>query len=446
MNQKSIYQQFWRYAIPTVAAMLVNGLYQVVDGIFIGQFMGSDGLAGINVAWPVISVILGLGMMIGVGTGALASIKQGERDLVGAKQALATGLMALLALSPMVAVVLWQYADNMVLIQGAQGRIYDLAMQYLDILIVGGVFTLGSIAVPFLLRNDDSPNMATILMVLGAVINIVLDYWFIAVLDWELTGAALATAIAQAVVTVLGVGYFFTSKAKMRLSLRDFRFQWPLLPRIFSIGVASFFMYAYGSFMVALHNALFAEYGSMTLVGAYAILGYIVAFYYLIAEGIANAMQPLLSFNYGARREDNMRKLFNLAMFSSVLGGAVFVGLLNLFPYQAVSVFNSSEPLLIENTVIGIRLHLFSMFLDGFIVVAAAYYQAISHNRKALFVTLGNMLIQLPFLYAMPKLWGVTGVWIAYPLSNVALSLVVGVMMWRDIRKLRASGYETVTI
>lgn len=445
MKQKSIYQQFWRYAIPTIAAMLVNGLYQVVDGIFIGQYMGGEGLAGINVAWPVISVILGLGMMVGVGTGALASIKQGENDLAGAKQALATGMMALLALSPIVAIALWQFADDMILLQGAQGRMYELAMQYLDILIVGGVFALGSIAVPFLLRNDDSPNMATLLMVLGAVINIALDYWFIALLGWELTGAALATAIAQAVVTVLGIGYFFTSRAKMRLTLKDFKFQFHLLPKIFSIGLASFFMYAYGSFMVAIHNALFAEYGSVTLVGAYAILGYIVAFYYLIAEGIANAMQPLLSYNYGARREDNMRKLFNVAMLSSVVGGAAFIGLLNLFPYQAVSVFNSSEPQLIEHTVTGIRLHLFSMFLDGFLVVAAAYYQAISYSRKALFVTLGNMLIQLPFLYVMPKLWGVTGVWIAYPLSNVALSVVVGVMIWRDIRMLQTSGYTEAT-
>lgn len=445
MIEKSIYKQFWRYAIPTVAAMLVNGLYQVVDGIFIGQYMGGDGLAGINIAWPVISVVLGLGMMLGVGTGALASIKQGEGDTAGAKKTLATGFMALAALSPLVAVTLWQYSELFLRIQGAEGRMYDLALQYLEILIVAGVFTLGSIAVPFLLRNDDSPNTATLLMVLGAVINIVLDYWFIALLGWELTGAALATGIAQAVVTILGVAYFFSGKAKMRLRLSDFKFQFGLLPRILSIGLASFFMYAYGSFMVALHNALFAEYGTVTLVGAYAILGYIVAFYYLIVEGIANAMQPLLSYSYGARRQDNMRKLLNVAMWSSVLGGALFVALLNLFPNQTVAIFNSDDPQLLTHTVNGIRLHLFSMFLDGFIVVAAAYYQAISHSRKALFVTLGNMLIQLPFLYLMPKLWGVTGIWIAYPLSNIALSLVVGAMIWRDIRKLTDVAFNTAT-
>ncbi|MGF1747436.1 MULTISPECIES: MATE family efflux transporter [Vibrio] len=435
--QQSIYRQFWRYAIPTIAAMLVNGLYQVVDGIFIGQYMGSEGLAGINVVWPVISVILGIGMMIGVGAGALSSIKQGEGNIESAKKTLATGLMLLLGLGPVVAVVLWNFSDYALQIQGAQGRMLELGIQYLDVLIIGSVFSLGSIAVPFLLRNDDSPNIATLLMILGAVINIALDYLFIAVLAWELTGAALATAIAQAVVTILGVAYFFSSRANMRLTLKDFKFQYSVVPPMLSIGLASFFMFAYSSFMIAIHNKLFADYGSVVLIGAYAILGYIITFYYLIVEGIANAMQPLLSYNFGAGRKDNMRKLFKVAMISAVAGGVAFVTLLNLYPLEVVSIFNSGDTELVDNTVLGIRLHLFSMFLDGFLVVAAAYYQAINKSKKALFVTLGNMLVQLPFLYVLPKIWGVTGIWIAYPISNVALAIVVVYMMWQDVKLLR---------
>ncbi len=152
----SIYRQFWRYTIPTVAAMLVNGLYQVVDGIFIGRFVGADGLAGINVAWPVIGTILGIGMLVGVGTGALASIKQGEGEHHSAKGILATGLLLLLAMAPIVAIVLYFHADEFLLWQGAQGKVFELGMQYLQVLIFASIFTLGSIAMPFLLRNDDS--------------------------------------------------------------------------------------------------------------------------------------------------------------------------------------------------------------------------------------------------------------------------------------------------
>ena len=442
---QSISRQFWRYTIPTVAAMLVNGLYQVVDGIFIGRFVGADGLAGINVAWPVIGSILGLGMLVGVGTGALVSIRQGEKDTQGAKQILATGLTLLLALTPLVAGVLFFFADDFLRWQGAEGRVFELGLQYLQILIVGSVFTLGSIAMPFLLRNDDSPNLATILMVVGAVINIVLDYLFIAWLNWELTGAALATAIAQLVVTGLGLAYFFSRRANLRLRWSELRLKLDVIPKIFAIGTSSFFMYAYGSMMVALHNALFAQYGNQLMIGAYAILGYIVTVYYLTAEGIANGMQPRVSYNHGAKRHDNIRQLLKIAMVSSVSVGMVFIVLLNIFPREFVSVFNSEDPQLVEYTVLGIRLHMFALALDGFLVVAGAYYQAVNKGSKAMFVTVGNMLIQLPFLYIMPKLFGVPGIWIAYPLSNIALSVVVILMLVKDVKKLNAQPLQTAT-
>ncbi|MDF4886954.1 MATE family efflux transporter, partial [Vibrio parahaemolyticus] len=127
--QNSIYRQFWKYTIPTVVAMLVNGLYQIVDGIFIGRYVGADGLAGINVAWPIIGSILGIGMMIGVGTGALTSIKQGENDHEGAKRILTTGLTLLAALMPVVATILFLFSDEFIRWQGAEGRVFELALQ-----------------------------------------------------------------------------------------------------------------------------------------------------------------------------------------------------------------------------------------------------------------------------------------------------------------------------
>ena len=417
----------------------------MVDGIFIGRYVGADGLAGINVAWPVIGSILGIGMLVGVGTGALVSIHQGEKDTQGAKQILATGLTLLLAITPIVSAVLFLFADNFLFWQGAEGRVYELGLQYLHILIGASVFTLGSIAMPFLLRNDDSPNLATILMIVGAVINIVLDYLFIALYGWELMGAALATAIAQFVVTALGLAYFFSHRANLRLRWNELRLKLDVIPQIFSIGTSSFFMYAYGSMMVALHNALFSQYGDQLMIGAYAILGYIVTVYYLTAEGIANGMQPLVSYNHGARNQANIRKLLKIAMMSSVLIGVAFVLLLNAFPREFVSVFNSDEPQLVEYTVLGIRLHMFALALDGFLVVAGAYYQAVNKGSKAMFVTIGNMLIQLPFLYIMPKLYGVPGIWIAYPLSNIALSVVVMIMLYKDVKKLDAAPLETAT-
>ncbi|MDC5807709.1 MATE family efflux transporter [Vibrio europaeus] len=442
--QTSIYKQFWKYTIPTVAAMLVNGLYQVVDGIFIGRYVAADGLAGINVAWPVIGAILGIGMLLGVGTGALVSIRQGEGDNQGAKKILATGLLLLLILAPIVSGILYFFSEHFLRWQGADGKVYELGLQYLHVLIGACVFTLGSIAMPFLLRNDDNPNLATILMVIGAVINIALDYLMIAVWDWELTGAALATTIAQAVVTLLGLAYFFSSKANLRLKFSDVRLSLPVVPQIFAIGTSSFFMYAYGAVMVALHNNLFAQYGDVMMIGAYAILGYIVTVYYLTVEGVANGMQPLVSYNHGARKTENIRALLKIAMATAIVIGVVFVLVINLFPREFVSVFNSTDEKLIENTILGFRLHLFALFLDGFLVVASAYYQAINTGSKAMFVNIGNILVQLPFLYLMPKLLGISGIWLAFPLSNIALSAVVIVILMRDLRRYQTQQAEPV--
>lgn len=444
---KTITKQFLKYTLPTVAAMLVNGLYQVVDGIFIGQYVGADGLAAINVAWPIIGAVLGIGMMVGVGTGAVVSINQGAGNKDKAKSILSTGLIFLFLLFPVLSLFLWQYADSLLLAQGVEGEVFQLAKQYIDVLIVSSLFSLGSIAIPFLLRNDNSPNFATVLMIIGAVVNIALDYLFIAVMGWELEGAAIATAMAQFVVTLMGVGYFFSRYATMRLSLATLSFRVKELPEICSIGLSSFFMYLYGSAMVAVHNWMFTQFGNVVMIGAYAIIGYVVTIYYLTVEGIANGMQPLVSFNHGGKNREAVAKLFNLAAWSSVLLGIAFVLLLNIYPEQIIAVFNSEDAELMTQATLGIRLHMFALFLDGFIVVAGAYYQAVGQSKKAMFVTIGNMAVQIPFLFTLPYLFGLVGVWIAYPLSNIALSIVIIWMIRREFTNNSSveNGYSKVS-
>ena len=430
-----VYRQFLRYTIPTVAAMLVNGLYQVVDGIFIGHYMGADGLAGINLAWPVIAMALGLGMLLGVGSGALSSIKQGEGDQDGAKRILATGLITLVCVAPVIATIIYFGAPYFLSWQGADEGGLLLARQYLDILTVGCVFTLGSIATPFLLRNDNSPNLATILMIAGAVTNIVFDYLFIAVLGWQLRGAALATLLAQMVVTLAGGHYFFSSRATLRLTRQCLRMEWQYLPRIILIGLSSFFMYIYSATTVALHNSQLAHYGESVSIGAYAILGYIITVYYLTVEGIANGMQPLASFYYGAKNYPVIRTLLRLSMSVVVLGGIAFVVGVNLFATSIIQIFNSDDQALRSSAEAAIRLHLFALFFDGFLVVTGAYFQALGYSRSAMFITLGNITVQMPFLFLLPLWFGLDGVWLAFPLSNIALSTIAVVMLWRELQR-----------
>ncbi|RJX71036.1 MATE family efflux transporter [Vibrio sinensis] len=435
IDTNSISKTFWRFAIPSIAAMLVNGLYQVIDGIFVGHYVGYEGLAGINLAWPVIGVLAGLGMLVGMGAGSLISIFRGENNTRKAQHTLYTAL-GLIGLGGLILMVLLNtHASTLLIAQGATGNVLAMGSAYIEVFSWGAIFTIASGALPMLIRNDESPNFATGLMISGAVINIVLDYLFIGHLGWALQGAAIATIIAQISITVVAILYFFSRFSQLRLTLHNLYFNMAIAIKIIVLGASSLFMYAYLSLMVALHNKLFMSYGSSVHVGAYAIVGYLVTMYYLLAEGLSSGMQPPVSYYYGAKQGEKIRATLEIAAKAVILTGITAIALLNIFPNTLVSMFSQNEPMLTLETVNGIRLHLFGMFLDGFFALASVYFMAIDKGGKALMISMGNMLIQLPFLYVMPKLMGVDGIWLAVPLSNLALAVIVIPMVWTDVNR-----------
>ncbi|AJR05477.1 multidrug efflux protein [Photobacterium gaetbulicola] len=439
IDNKSISKTFWRYAIPSVAAMLVNGLYQVIDGIFVGHFIGFEGLAGINMAWPIIGLIAGLGLLVGMGTGSLISIYKGEDNHTKAQQALATGLGLIAIAGLLVMAALALIAPSLLIAQGATGAPLAMGRAYIDVFTWGAVFTIAAGALPMLIRNDDSPNFSTALMMAGAIVNIILDYIFIAQLDMGLRGAAIATIIAQISITIVAVGYFFTGYSKLRLSLGTFKFNAGIAANAVSLGTSSLFMYVYFSFIIAVHNKLFMHYGSAVHVGAFAIVGYLMTMYYLLAEGIASGMQPPVSYYYGAGHGRKIRATLLLASKVVMLTGITSVLFLNLFPNALVSLFSNGDPALATETVNGLRLHLFAMFLDGLIALASVYFMSVNQGAKALGISAGNMLVQLPFLYLLPQWLGVDGVWLSVPLSNILLAAIVIPLVWKDIQKKQHS-------
>ncbi|WP_299017921.1 MATE family efflux transporter [uncultured Photobacterium sp.] len=437
-DSNSISRTFWRYAIPSVAAMLVNGLYQVIDGIFVGHYIGFEGLAGINMAWPVIGIISGLGLLVGMGSGSLISIYRGEGNNHKAQQTLSSGLGIIVLAGLLVMVFLAMLAPTLLIAQGAIGTTLEMGSAYIGVFTWGAVFTIAAGALPMLIRNDNSPNYSTALLMLGAIINIVLDYLFIAHMDMGLKGAAIATVISQSVITVIAVGYFFSARSELRLSLGKPTFSPALAARTIGLGTSSFFMYSYFSFIIALHNKLFMTYGSPVHVGAFAIVGYLMTMYYLLSEGIASGMQPPVSYYFGARQRDKIRATVLLAIKVVVISGIAAVIFLNLYPESLISMFSNDDPQLAAETENGLRLHLFSMFLDGFIALSSVYFMAVNQGGKALAISAGNMLVQLPFLYLLPQWIGVDGIWLSVPLSNILLFLFVAPMVWSDIQSQTA--------
>ncbi|CCN80590.1 putative Multi antimicrobial extrusion protein MatE [Vibrio nigripulchritudo SFn27] len=439
-TSQSVSRTFWRYAIPSILAMVVNGLYLVIDGIFVGHYVGSDGLAGINMVIPVVAIITGIGVLIGMGGGSIVSQFRGEGKLTDADHTLKTGLWMILVTGVLGSLFLYSVSGWALEIQGAYGDPKQFATECLNIFTIGVSLTIASSALPMLVRNDDSPNISTAFILIGALTNIALDYLFLAHLGMGLKGAAIATLIAQAVTTLLSLGYFLSKYSEANVF--GGQFKWKLVWRTTELGASTLVMFVYFGFVMALHNKLFMYYGDSTHVAAFAIVGYIASIYYYFTEGTANGMQPPVSFYFGAKQFSKIKDTVKLALSVSVGLGIVVTILLNIFPEAAISLFTTENPALTTATKQGVQLHLLGICLDGFLFAASVYFMAIGMGGKALFVSAGNMIVQLPFLLVLPQYFGVEGIWLSVPLSNLTLTLVVLPMVISSLRKLRSAEIE----
>lgn len=434
MSNEPMAKVFWRFAIPSVTAMVVNGLYQIVDGMFVGHYIGYQGLAGINLAWPLIGIIAGMGMMIGMGGGSLISISRGESHYEKSRLAVSTSLWLSVFLGVLISIILYRFGVCVLQLQGAENEVLRLGSEYVSVFSWGAIFTVASAALPMLIRNDNSPNTATAIMAIGALINIALDYLFIGILGLELKGAAIATLLSQLFVIIIALGYFFSKYAQTRLSLNACYFDRNLAIRSITLGSSSLLMFFYFSFISAIHNKLLLHYGTPIHVGAFAVIVYIGVIYYLTAEGIANGMQPLASYFYGSKQGDKVISVLTIAIKSVVTLGVAVVIVLYMFPNFIVGFFSQGDPNLLEAAVHGMKIHLLGLALDGFIFVASVYFVSVDQGGKALGISACNMIIQLPFLYLLPNWFGIDGVWLSVPLSNLVLSLIIAPVLWNDIR------------
>lgn len=436
LHELPLKKLFWKYTIPTIMAMLVNGMYTVTDGLFIGRYIGADGLAAINLIWTVYGFAIGVGIMIGSAASALFTIEKGKENYDSARRYLANGIFLLLLGSLITSLILKFSARSILEFQLPDApHILKLADDYFNIIIIASVCPLFSAALPMLIRNDEKPALATKLMIFGAVFNIIGDYVFIYHFHWEMEGAAIATVGAQAIITLVGLGYFFSPASKIRLHLSDFKFSLKMCVKILTLGISSLIMAVYYCVIGVCYNYFFAKYGSATTIAAFSVVGYVSYFYYLFAEGMTAGVQPIISYNYGAKRHYNIRRTLKKTAGFLFWIYVIFLAAVYLFQRPIAAAFCADDEALLQETVTGLRLYLLTCFLEGFILLGIIYFQAVDKGRKSALLSVMNLFIQFPFLVIMAHLWGVTGIWLVYPVANIPLAAFVFYSLRRDIKK-----------
>ncbi len=422
---------FWRYVTPTVAAMLITGIYVTIDGIFVGHVLGQDGMAGLMLAYPICAVLYAVGALIGMGASSLVSFYLGQGNPAKARHIVGNALVMVLLASALLSFIGIRYGEPMLAWMGAEGEIFTAGLSYLQAYAWLGVFAVLSMAFSSLLRNDGRPGFVTIIMVVGGLLNVLLDYLLMVVFPFGLAGVATATMLSQAVTGLACLWHFFTPRSQLRISWDTLRPDLRLMGETVCLGVSSFLMYLYLSVVLALHNKALLAVGTSLHVAAYGVISYTEAFFYLVFEGIAMGIQPIASFNAGAGHWRRVLRIRNLAL-GVTLGIALSAMIpLYLWPEAAVYLFAGDNATLLPVASLGIWFYFWGLPMEGLLLVGATYFQAINRARIASLLTGGKLVLIGGFLWGFSTLWGVPGVWLALPTCSSLLVLV----MWRAMRR-----------
>ncbi len=422
---------FWRYVTPTVAAMLITGIYVTIDGIFVGHVLGQDGMAGLMLAYPICAVLYAVGALIGMGASSLVSFYLGQGNPAKARHIVGNALVMVLLASALLSFIGIRYGEPMLAWMGAEGEIFTAGLSYLQAYAWLGVFAVLSMAFSSLLRNDGRPGFVTLIMVVGGLFNVLLDYLLMVVFPFGLAGVATATMLSQAVTGLACLWHFFTPRSQLRISWDTLRPDLRLMGETVRLGVSSFLMYLYLSVVLALHNKALLAVGTSLHVAAYGVISYTEAFFYLVFEGIAMGIQPIASFNAGAGHWRRVLRIRNLAL-GVTLGIALCAMFpLYLWPEAAVYLFAGDNATLLPVASLGIWLYFWGLPMEGLLLVGATYFQAINRARIASLLTGGKLVLIGGFLWGFSTLWGVPGVWLALPTCSSLLVLV----MWRAMRR-----------
>ena len=426
-----------KFAIPSVIALLVNSLYNIVDQIFIGWGVGYLGNGATNVVFPITIIALALSMMIGNGGAAYLSLKLGEGESESARKGVGNAVTLVVVVSILLAVVFLVFIDPILTLFGATDMLRDYALEYGWVIGLGLPFMMISAAINSMIRADGSPKDAMGSMVIGAILNVILDPVFIFIFHMGVRGAAIATVIGQVASFLVSVVYVPRFKT-VRPNAAAFRLNVKTCGNIVTFGLSSFITQFAITIVMALTNNLLAIYGASSIYGAEIPLtatGIVMKVNQIMISillGIATGTQPILGYNYGAKRYDRVKKALEISLIASEVISILAFLLFQFAPMSVVTLFGSEEGLYNEFAVKAFRIFLMLCPLTGFQTIAAVYLQAIGKPVKSAILSLARQIIFfVPAALILPTFLGVEGVlWTGPVADGLAFLLSLALLLY----------------
>jgi putative MATE family efflux protein len=439
LGETEVAPLLWRFSVPAVIGVLVNALYNVVDCIFVGQGVGEIGLTAVAIAFPITIVLMAIGMLVGLGASSLISLKLGEKDKDGAEFILGNVVSMIIGLVVFSTLLALHYLEPMLLYLGATPDVMPYATDFARIILAGSVFMHISFGLNASIQAQGDPKTGLKTMLIAALLNTILNPLLIFGFGLGIKGAAWATVIAQAVASVWVMTYFIRGVGTLKLRIRCLAVRGDIVLGIAQIGLAPFIMQLCSSLIVVIFNLSLLKYGGALAVAVFGVVSRIQMLAIMPVIGISQGAQPIIGYNYGAGRYHRVLKTVKLAGAAAVALCLISLICLEFFAEGIMALFNSSQEML-DIGATALRLFVATLPVVGFQIICANYFQAIGKPGCTIVLNLlRQVIVLIPALFILPEMLGLTGIWLAGPISDLGAALLTGVFMLREVQRLRES-------
>lgn len=440
LAEKPVGSLLMQYAIPAIVAMAASSVYNIIDGIFIGQGVGAEAIMGLALTGPLMSLTAAFGAMVGVGAATLMSVKLGQKDYGTAQKILGNVVIMNLTLGIVLGLLLLVFINPILRFFGASDVTLPYARNFMSIILVGNVVTHMYLGLNALLRSTNRPQKAMCATIGTVVLNCILAPIFIFVLGWGIRGAATATIMAQMIMLTWQLRLFSNKDELIHLSRNIIKLDVKIVKESLLVGLPQFLINLCACLVAAMMTRSLTTYGGDMAVGAFGICNRFILFIVMVVIGLNQGMQPIAGYNFGARRYDRVLGVLNKALiFGSVITLTGFViGV--FFPTPFVSVFAKDSPQLIKMSAHALNCMVMMFPIVGIQIVSTAFFQSIGYAPKSIFLSLTRQLIFLvPAIFILPHLYAdpLEGLWHAAPVADGLASVLAITLLVLQVKKFK---------
>lgn len=439
----SVGKLFSKQLFPTIMGMVASALFTVVDGIFVGNGIGSDAIAAVNISAPIFMIITGIGLMFGMGGGILASINLSRGKNKVANINLTQSVVALMLVSVVLTLLFTIFPHKVAVLFGSDQYLLDLVVEYLFWFSISLPFTVLVVALPFFIRLTN-PKISMWAMLAATLVNIILDYLFIFVFEWGLFGAALATDIGEFIGAAIMLTYLFRSSVtvgfvRLKMSIRSLLLTFRNVGYMIRLGFSVFLSEITISVMIIAGNYAFMNYLGANGVASYSVICYLFPIIFMVFNATVQSAQPIISYNYGCGQIERSNHALRLSMGFASAFAIVITILFTIFAQSIVSLFiPDTTNISWQYAVDGLPLFAIDYLFFGINIITIGYYTSIERLNRAISLTVLRGILPVLFFFALPLLLEVKGIWLAVAAGDITTSLVIATLLIAD--KVRKNG------